>query len=85
MQLGKVIGSATSTIKHESMIGFRMLVVLPLGASRQFEGDPVIAIDKLGAGVGQTVVMDADTKFVHEYMNHSKSPARWIVVGIEDE
>ena len=52
MQLGTVIGHATSTIKHPSFTGWRLLVVQPLGASGQPEADPVVAIDKFNAGVG---------------------------------
>jgi len=82
MQLGTVIGSATATIKHESMIGLRLLVVQPLGVARKPEGDPVIVADKLGAGEGQTVILNSDGKFAREYVNHPKSPVRWTVIGI---
>ena len=84
MQLGKVIGSATATIKHESMVGFRLLVVQPLNIGRLPEGDPVIAVDKLGSGEGQTVVLNMDGKFAREYTNNQKSPVRWTVIGIEN-
>jgi len=57
MQLGTVIGHATSTIKHPALQGWRMAVVQPIGVNRQPEADPVIAVDKWGAGPGQTVVL----------------------------
>jgi len=84
MQLGTVIGSATATIKHDSMVGCRLLVVQPLNINRKAEGDPIVVVDKLGAGEGQTVVLNADGKFAREYVNHPKSPVRWTVIGIEN-
>lgn len=85
MQLGKVIGHATSTIKHESLDGWRLLVVQPLNNARKPEADCVIAVDKFNAGVGQTVILNADGKAAREYVKHDKSPVRWFVIGIENE
>ena len=85
MQLAKVIGHATATIKHPSLNGWRMLVVQPLGASSDPDGDPVVAVEKFGAGSGQTVIIDSDGKGAREYVGDPKSPVRWFVVGIVDE
>ena len=85
MQLGTVIGHATSTIKHPSLNGWRMLVVQPLGASRDASGDPVVAVDKFGAGAGETVIIDSDGRGAREYVADQHSPVRWFVVGIVDQ
>ncbi len=84
MQLGTVIGHATSTIKHPSLNGWRMLIVQPLGAQRQPEADPIIAVDKHGASVGQTVVLNSDGRAARELVGDDKSPVRWFVIAIED-
>ena len=55
MLLGTVIGHATSTIKHVSLTGWRLVIVQPLGANRQPDGDPQVAADKLGSAPGSTV------------------------------
>jgi ethanolamine utilization protein EutN len=73
MQLATVIGHATATIKHPSLNGWRMLIVQPLGVRRDASGDPVIAVDRFGAGADET------------YVGDPKSPVRWFVVGIVDE
>ena len=44
MQLGRVIGHATSTIKHRSLNGWRLVVVQPVNVKREAEADPVIAV-----------------------------------------
>jgi microcompartment protein CcmK/EutM len=85
MQLGTVIGHATSTIKHESFIGWRLLVVQPLNAARRAEADPVLAIDTLGSGVGANVVISSDGKGARKTIGNPKSPVRWVVVAVADE
>ena len=85
MQLGTVIGHATATIKHPSFNGWRMLIVQPLNAQREPEADPVLAIDKLGAGGGELVILDSDGHGARQYIGDPKSPVRWFVVGIVDE
>ena len=85
MQLGTVIGHATSTIKHPSLNGWRLVIVQPLNAARQPEADPIVAVDKYNAGAGQTVIVNCDGKGAREYVANDKSPVRWFVIGIEDE
>jgi ethanolamine utilization protein EutN len=85
MQLGIVIGQATATIKHESFIGWRLLIVQPLNNARQPENDPVVAIDKLNSGIGQTVLLNSDGKGARAFINNPKSPVRWFVIGTLDE
>ncbi|MFT3788253.1 MAG: EutN/CcmL family microcompartment protein [Tepidisphaeraceae bacterium] len=84
MQLGLVIGHATSTVKHESFKGWRLLVVQLLGPTRKPEADPVLAFDPLGAGVGQTVILNSDGKRAREVIGNDKSPGRWFVCGLVD-
>jgi ethanolamine utilization protein EutN len=85
MQLGRVIGQATSTVKHESLVGWRLVIVQPLNAAKLPEADPIVAIDKFGGAVGQMVVVNSDGKGAREYIGNQKSPVRWYVVGIVDE
>ena len=85
MQLGKVIGHVTSTLKHPSLTGWRLVVAQLLGVSRQPEGDPVVAVDKLGSGVGNLVVLNSDGKGARELIGDEKTPARWFIIGIVDE
>ena len=50
MQLGHVVGTATSTVKHPSFQGERLLVVQLEGADGKPDGEPVLVFDRLGAG-----------------------------------
>lgn len=85
MQIATVIGHATSTIKHPSFSGLRFVIAQPLGASGEPEADPVVAVDRLGSGPGQTVIINSDGKGAREYIGNEKSPGRWFVIGIADE
>jgi ethanolamine utilization protein EutN len=86
MQLARVIGTATSTIKHPTMHGWKLLIVQMLSADgRSPDGEPVITIDSLGAGPGQVVVITSDGKGTRELMQANNTPVRWSVMGIRDE
>ena len=85
MQFARVIGSATATVRHASLSGWKLLIVQPLDADEQPDGTPVLAIDNLGAGRGDRVVLTTDGKGVRELMNSENTPVRWAVIGIADE
>lgn len=85
MQLAQVIGRATSTVKHPSLNGWRMLLVQPLKKNGTPDGEPLLAIDDLGAGRGDVVMMTSDGASVREMMGTDNTPVRWAVLGIADE
>ena len=85
MQLGKVIGTATSTVKHASLHGWKMLIVQFLAADGHTpDGHPVIAVDALGAGKGEHVILTSDGKATRALLNSETTPVRWNVMGIQD-
>lgn len=85
MYLGRVMGSATSTVKHPSMEGAKLLLVMALQADgRSIEGDPILVVDKLGAGRGETVMITSDGIGTRELLGSKSSPVRWSVLGIPD-
>ena len=85
MQIAEVIGRATATVKHPSMEGWRLLIVQPLMADGGNDGDPLIAIDELGGGRGDRVIITSDGKHVSELLKAKNSPVRWAVLGIADD
>ncbi|MCH2600378.1 MAG: EutN/CcmL family microcompartment protein, partial [Pirellulales bacterium] len=67
MQVASVIGTAVSTIKHQSMVGSKMLVVQPyLTDGKTPDGFPLLALDTVGAGKGDTVIITSDGKAMRE-------------------
>jgi ethanolamine utilization protein EutN len=86
MVVGKVIGTAVSTIKHASMRGCKLLVVQPMLADRRTpDGDPLVAVDRLGAGFAEYVLLTSDGGGAREMLQTKATPVRWTVMGIEDE
>lgn len=83
MQLGLVIGSATATVKHPSLEGERLLVVQLTGVDGRADGEPVLALDRMGARRGDEVVLTSDGKLLGEMVGR-QSPARWSVLGLAD-
>lgn len=84
MNLAKVIGTTTATVKHTALNGWRMLVVQPLLADGTDDGEPLIAIDDLGARVGEAVIITSDGKAVREAMGTNTTPVRWMVMAQPD-
>jgi ethanolamine utilization protein EutN len=85
MQLARIIGHATATVKHPSMQGWKLLLAQPYmidGVTP--DGDVVITIDSLGAGRGELVVITSDGAGTRALMKSDTTPVRWSVAGIVD-
>jgi ethanolamine utilization protein EutN len=83
MQLGRVLGTATSTVKHPSFAGERLLVVQLETASGKPDGEPVLAFDRLGARRGDSVLLTNDGALLQELLGRT-TPGRWSVLGLPD-
>lgn len=55
MQLARVIGTVVATVKNESLIGRTLLVIQTLNGDLEPAGKPMVAVDSVGAGVGELV------------------------------
>jgi len=55
MQIARVIGDVVATRKDEALTGLRLLIVQPLAPDRRPAGRPLVAVDSVGAGVGEDV------------------------------
>jgi ethanolamine utilization protein EutN len=84
MQIGHVVGHAVSTVKHPSLTGWRLLVVQLLTADGQPDGEPLLAIDALGAGLGSQVILTNDGASARVLVKARNSPVRWMVLGMCD-
>lgn len=85
MQLGRVVGTATSTVRHATLAGWKLLLVQLLAADgRSPDGEPILAVDSLGAGRADLVIVTNDGKATRELIGSNNTPVRWSVLGIED-
>ena len=55
MQLARVIGDVVMSVKDEKLVGIKLLLVQPLTPGREPAGRPIVAVDSVGAGVGEEV------------------------------
>ena len=85
MQLATIIGHATATVKHPSLAGWKLAVAQPLDAAGQPDGNPLLAIDELGSGRGDRVILTCDSLLVREMTESKNTPIRWAVIGLTDE
>ena len=85
MILGQVTGSLTSTIHHRAMGVKKLLIVDKLDAAGNPTGDYMIALDAIGAGAGETVLILDEGNGARQILRDSGAPVRSLIVGIVDE
>lgn len=86
MFLGKVIGNVVSTIKHKDFVGFKLLLVQPIQPDGSPWQDPLICIDSVDAGEGETVLYVDEGNSARQLLNlEPNGPVRPVIVGIVDE
>jgi microcompartment protein CcmK/EutM len=83
MQLAKVIGDVVVTQKDDNLTGITLLVLQPIAADGSNAGRTLVAVDAVGAGVGETVffVRGKEASFP---FHPTEVPADAGIVGIVD-
>jgi ethanolamine utilization protein EutN len=84
MLLARVIGSLVATQKHEKFDGASLLLVQPLGEGDQPRGVPLLAVDTVGAGVHERVLLVLDGRAAADAMGKKGAPVDVAIVGIVD-
>lgn len=85
MILGRVIGEIHGTIKHRWYEAHRMLVVEKTAPDGKPTGDYVIAVDAVGAGADERVIVNDEGNGARQIFESSDAPVRSVVVGIIDD
>jgi microcompartment protein CcmK/EutM len=83
MFLAKVRGTVVSTSKDERLVGFKLMLIEPLGLDEKPAGRPEIAVDTVGAGTGSVVIVTkgSSARFAAD---RKDSPIDSTIVGIVD-
>ncbi len=84
MYLAKVIGKAVSVIKHPAYQDLTLLLIQPLSLKSQLVRTPTIAVDYVGAGEGDTVIVGAGPGVAQEVFGVEDAPIRELIMGIVD-
>ncbi len=82
MIIGKVVGSVVATRKNEKLIGNKFLVVEPLNMMKS-EASRLVAIDNVGAGIGE-IVLVATGSAARIGSGNEQAPVDAAIVGIVD-
>jgi microcompartment protein CcmK/EutM len=83
--LGRIVGSVVSTIHHRVVENRRLLLAERLDASGRATGGYVIALDVVGAGYDETVLIIDEGNGARQVLDDDSAPIRAVVVGIVDE
>jgi microcompartment protein CcmK/EutM len=83
MQLARVIGEVVSTMKDANLTGLKLLVLQPLAASGEASGRTLVAIDSVGAGVGESVFFVRGREAAFPFYP-AEPPADAAIIGIVD-
>ena len=84
MQVGRVLGTVVATEKHPKLAGAKLLLVQPLTLEDQPRGVPVLAVDGVGAGVGERVLVVLEGRAAGEAVGRRAAPVDAAIVGIID-
>ena len=82
MKKGIVIGNVVSTRKQETLVGSKFMEVRMIENGRETE-EYVIAVDSVGAGIGETVLLTVGSSARLALTNHD-APVDAVIVGIVD-
>jgi len=84
VRIARVMGTVVATQKHDSLVGAKLLVTQPV----EFNGHPVgpayLAIDAVGAGVGDLVLLVLEGRAARSVLESRGAPVDAAVVGIVD-
>ncbi|WP_147534358.1 EutN/CcmL family microcompartment protein [Bacillus marasmi] len=83
MKLGIIIGNVWATRKEEGMTGLKLLVVQPIHPDGSFIHSPIIAADRIGAGMGDQIIYTEGSS-ARAIMPDCISPLDAAVIGIVD-
>jgi ethanolamine utilization protein EutN len=84
MQIARVIGTVVSTQKHRKFDGAKLLLVQPLNTDDSPRGAALLAIDGVGAGVHDKVLIVLEGRAAGEALGRKAAPVDAAIVGIVD-
>jgi ethanolamine utilization protein EutN len=84
MQVARVVGTLVATQKHRKFEGAKLLLVQPLTETDEPRGPVLLAVDTVGAGVHEKVLVVLDGKAAGDAMMRKAAPVDAAIVGIVD-
>jgi microcompartment protein CcmK/EutM len=85
MQIARVIGTVVATQKHPKFEGAKLLLVQPVSLDDTPRGTPLLAVDSVGAGVHEKVLIVLEGRAAGEALGRTAAPVDAAVIGIIDQ
>ncbi len=85
MQIARVVGTLVATQKHRKLEGAKLLLVQPLTLGNRPRGVPLLAVDSVGAGVGEQVLVVLEGRAAGEALRRRAAPVDAAIIGIVDQ
>ena len=82
--LAKVIGTVVATQKHRKFEGAKLLLVQPLNLDESARGVALLAVDGVGAGIGERVLVVLEGRAAGDAIGRKGAPVDAAIVGIVD-
>jgi microcompartment protein CcmK/EutM len=83
MLIAKVVGTTVSTIKDEKLVGRKLLIVRQTDETGAFVGKPFVAVDTVGAGVGELVLTCAGSS-ARQTTSTKDTPVDAVIMSVID-
>lgn len=83
MHIGKITGTLVATRKDENLVGCKLMITQPLNSQLEAVGKEIVAIDTVGAGIGEIVIFSSGTA-ARLAAKKLDSPIDAAIVGIVD-
>lgn len=84
MQIGEVVGTVVATQKNRKLEGAKLLLVQPLTLEGAHRGTALLAIDAVGAGVGERVLIVIEGKAAGDALGRKAAAVDAAIIGIVD-
>jgi microcompartment protein CcmK/EutM len=84
MYIAKVVGDVIATHRHPNLGGHKLLLVRRLGLEGTEEGVEVIALDVIGVGVGERVLVVQEGNAARALFRSDRIPAQAVDIGVVD-
>jgi ethanolamine utilization protein EutN len=84
VQIARVVGTVVSTQKHRKFEGAKLLLVQPLNLDETPRGTALLAVDGVGAGVHEKVLIVLEGRAAGEALNKKAVPVDAAIIGIVD-
>ena len=85
MQIARVVGTVVATQKHPTFEGAKLLLVQPVSLDDSPRGTPLLAVDSVGAGVHEKVLIVIEGRAAGEALGRKGAPVDAAIIGIIDQ